>query len=136
MEVARIDFSQIDEGSLKKIGLAKKWLKKRFPKEAQTVEEKLKHFLSMSPDNSDGYKDTLVMHLLRDPFGEYAITAEYANMVKPEKLAARLVKAAYTVVYRGQGFPSELSERLAEERRKKITDRTPQSRLSAVVHFN
>jgi hypothetical protein len=136
MELARIDFSQIGEESLKKISLAKRWLKKRFPEEAAIVEEKLKHFLSMSPDNSDGYQDTLIIHSSRNFFGEYAITAEYANDVRTEKLAARLVKAAYLVVYRGQGLPSEMSDRLAEEKKGKIANRPARPRLNAVFSLN
>jgi len=138
VEMARMDFTQMDDGSSEKekIELAKKWLKGRFPKEAQIVEEKLKYFLSMRSGNSDGYKDTLFIHPLANHFGEYAITAEYANAVKTETLAARLVKAAYTVLYRGQGYSPEMSERLAEEKRKKITKRPAHLQFSAAVSLN
>lgn len=134
METAQIDFRSIDEKSLAKIRLAKGWLEKKFPQEAETVEENLKYFLSMNPPLTDDFKDTLLIHSLTEKvFGEYAITADFADEIRKENLAARLVRAAYTVLYRSRGIPMEVALQLAEDKRKKVADWHGRRRLEVLV---
>jgi hypothetical protein len=137
MEAATMDFTRIDARSMEKIGRAKVWLAKRFPTEAETVEENLKHFLSMGPTPSDGFKDTLVLHsLARTTFGEYAITEELADKIKTGTLAARLVKAAYMVKYKSQGHSSEMAEQLAEDRKQKVLGSARRANLTIAASLN
>ncbi|MFA5052737.1 MAG: hypothetical protein WC565_01640 [Parcubacteria group bacterium] len=116
---SRMDFFPISKPFREKVELAKDWIRRRSLKEAMMMDDKIRHiFFTESKERKTN--DAAVVETEEDTYiGFYALTPDYADTLDTEKLAVRLLVAAYTLHF-FERAPIDTARRLAEEKGQEI----------------